>query len=435
MWGRVRQYLNEVNSTNAINEKIKITRKYQDLRDIFQRVFDKSTTTGMTEKSIRKKNDLIETIECKIYDNICDLYDDLAARRLTGHAAIASIRRYAKRHPLYEDEIVLILTKNLKTRLGTKQMNKAFPGLCPEFTVALATDFTKARKHFAKFPTFDWYISRKYDGVRCLTVVRNGTAKCFSREGKPFPALCKMEDEIARDFSTLCDCIVFDGEICVVDEEGNENFQAAVSQVRRKSAIMQNYKYYVFDVLRFEEFYGISEPSEMFIDRVQHGYDLIRKAGPPSYMQTVKHVCYEDEESLRRLKSVCESESWEGLMLRLNAPYKGKRSKDILKIKNFQIEEFRVIGRTWAPMRIIEDGLEKEEEMLSAVEISYKGHPVFVGSGFTIEQRREFYKNPDLIMGKQISVQFFEETTNKDGKPSLRFPTFKYLWDGKKRDV
>ena len=50
-----------------------------------------------------------------------------------------------------------------------------------------------------------------------------------------------------------------------------------------------------------------------------------------------------------------------------------------------------------------------------------------VGSGFTIEQRQYFYRNPDAILNKQITVQYFEETKNQDGGISLRFPTFKVL--------
>jgi DNA ligase-1 len=59
--------------------------------------------------------------------------------------------------------------------------------------------------------------------------------------------------------------------------------------------------------------------------------------------------------------------------------------------------------------------------------IQHKDYIVRVGSGFTIDQRKEFYKNPKKILGKIITVQYFEETKNQDGGLSLRFPTFKVL--------
>jgi DNA ligase-1 len=66
--------------------------------------------------------------------------------------------------------------------------------------------------------------------------------------------------------------------------------------------------------------------------------------------------------------------------------------------------------------------------------IQHKGYTVRVGSGFSIEQRQEFYKNPKKILGKIILVQYFEETENEKGGISLRFPTFKYLY-GDARDI
>jgi DNA ligase-1 len=76
-------------------------------------------------------------------------------------------------------------------------------------------------------------------------------------------------------------------------------------------------------------------------------------------------------------------------------------------------------------------GLEKEIETVTAVQIRHKGSPVFVGSGFTLEERMQMYHEPAKVRGIVISVQYFEETP--DGK-SLRFPTFK-AWYGRKRDL
>ena len=73
---------------------------------------------------------------------------------------------------------------------------------------------------------------------------------------------------------------------------------------------------------------------------------------------------------------------------------------------------------------------EAEEMMLKNVIIEHKGNRVQVGSGFSHEQRRHYFKNPNEILGKQITVQYFEETTNKNGTHSLRFPVIKAVYDG-----
>ena len=77
---------------------------------------------------------------------------------------------------------------------------------------------------------------------------------------------------------------------------------------------------------------------------------------------------------------------------------------------------------------------EVEEDMLSAVIIEHKGNTVRVGSGFSIEQRREFHSDPSKILGKVITVQYFEESKNQNGEYSLRFPVIKHVYENG-RDV
>ena len=84
--------------------------------------------------------------------------------------------------------------------------------------------------------------------------------------------------------------------------------------------------------------------------------------------------------------------------------------------------------------RYLKEGKEYEETMLSSIIIHHKGNSVGVGSGFTVDQRQEFYKNPKKILGKIATIQYFEETKNQNGGISLRFPTFKYL-HGEERDT
>ena len=86
------------------------------------------------------------------------------------------------------------------------------------------------------------------------------------------------------------------------------------------------------------------------------------------------------------------------------------------------------------PQRVIVDGKEIEEDMLSAVIVNHKGSPVQVGSGFTIDQRRHYYSNQSDILDSVICVQYFEETVDQHGNNSLRFPVFKGNY-GKKRSI
>jgi DNA ligase-1 len=51
-----------------------------------------------------------------------------------------------------------------------------------------------------------------------------------------------------------------------------------------------------------------------------------------------------------------------------------------------------------------------------------------VGSGLSDEERILWLKNPELILNKVITVQYFEESIDsKTGLLSLRFPTLKFV--------
>jgi hypothetical protein len=58
-----------------------------------------------------------------------------------------------------------------------------------------------------------------------------------------------------------------------------------------------------------------------------------------------------------------------------------------------------------------------------------------VGSGISKEQRILWRKDPSKIIGKEVTIQYFEETMDsKTGMFSLRFPVLKHVYD-KKREV
>ena len=47
---------------------------------------------------------------------------------------------------------------------------------------------------------------------------------------------------------------VLDGEICIVEDNGDEDFKSAVSQVKKQSKQMVNAHYKLFDMIPFQDF-------------------------------------------------------------------------------------------------------------------------------------------------------------------------------------
>ena len=126
-------------------------------------------------------------------------------------------------------------------------------------------------------------------------------------------------------------------------------------------------------------------------------------------------------------------EKWlEGFMLRKDVGYEGKRSKNLVKVKKFFDAEYKVLDYDVDEHEVVRDGKSETVEMLSQVWIEHKGHRVKVGSGWTQEQRLQYMDGS--IVGKTITVQYFEETHNQEGGISLRFPTVKIV-HGDKREM
>ena len=119
-------------------------------------------------------------------------------------------------------------------------------------------------------------------------------------------------------------------------------------------------------------------------------------------------------------------------MIRKDVPYEGKRSKNLLKVKSFYDAEYEVLGWDIDTHEVVRDGKSVSMTMLSQVWINHKGYIVKVGSGFSQDQRLEYMDGS--IVGKTITVQYFEETKNQDGGISLRFPTVKIV-HGEKREL
>lgn len=373
---------------------------------------------NVTSDNLKKKNHLVAR---NSYYNFFDLLDDLKGRAITGHDAIAAVNSFIEHHSDYEELIHCIIDKDLKTRAGDKIINKAIPDHIPEFSVALAD------KYEPKLVDWEdgWYVSRKIDGARCIAIVdSDGFATFYSRTGKSFDTL----DIVAGGIKALgISNVVLDGELCLVDENGNEDFQGIMKQLKKKDHTITNPSYKIFDMISHDEFYSKQGLKNKTYEHRYNNLREVMKNNSCACLSVLAQEKIKDDEHFAEWTKRSQDYGWEGLMLRANEPYKGKRSKDLLKYKSFNDDEYEVIDTEMGPFRYVFDGKEHEETMLSCVMIKHKGHIVRVGSGFSIEQRQEFYCNPCKILGKIITVQYFSESKNQDGGLSLRFPTFKFL--------
>lgn len=415
-FNRVQEMINDLNNTNSVIQKRKKLAKYSDLKQLIQYVYDPSIVFNITSKNVEKLK--TKTKASKHYENLFDLLDDLKNRVITGSDAAVEISDFIQRNADYEELIYMILDKNLKIRIASKHINFVFPGLIFDFQVALADVFKPYYIHDKKKNTnpVKWYISRKLDGVRCLIIINKEkkTVECFSRQGKRFETLKNLEKQILENIDDLDNSYVLDGE--VVDyENGQENFKGIMEKIKRKDYQIENPYYFVFDMIKLQDFF------------IQHSKENLetRWKRLPQLKNMGVHILEQQvytKEKMEELKQISEKKGWEGLMVRMNTCYEGKRTKHLLKYKQMQDEEFKVIDIITGPFRQIDKttGLEVEIETLSAVVIDYNNTKV--GSGFSLKERQMIFENPSLILDKIITVQYQEKTQD-----SLRFPVFKGL--------
>ena len=423
------EFITEMRATSSATDKVAIIKRSSTfIHKILEATYNPYKQYHVTSKTCKKNSGLFKY---NTHKTVFTLLDDLTNRVYTGHDAIAQVNGLVT---VSGQVIYKIIDKDLDIRVGAKVINKAVPGLIPTFNVALAQSYE------GKCDWNDeWFASRKLDGVRCLAITdEDGNCKLYSRMGKEFTTLDKVKDAIE---ATGIINTVFDGEICLVDEKGDEDFQGIMKQLRRKDHQIKNPAYMVFDMLSRKEFINCKGDEllenrlhklrswcpEMNYDRDDNG-KLIHL----NILRNTEQIIINGDDHLETWNTIAEANNWEGVMLRKNVGYEGKRTKNLLKVKKFHDAEYEVIDFDIDDHEVVRDGKSETIQMLAQVWIEHKGHKVKVGSGWSQEQRLQYMDGS--IVGKIITVQYFEETTNDKGGISLRFPTVKIV-HGKKRTI
>ena len=73
-----------------------------------------------------------------------------------------------------------------------------------------------------------------------------------------------------------------------------------------------------------------------------------------------------------------------------------------------------------------------EDMMMARANIRHKGNIVGVGSGWDLPQKIYYHNHPEELIGNTATIKYFEESVDKDGKESLRFPVVKAVFDGER---
>ena len=436
-----------VKNTAGSNDKKKILEKYLAdpmLQATIKMIFQ--DTYGSQKYHLTKKS-LMEYIDGRSGDkHVEDYYyfhgllTALTRGTISGNEAKKKAADLISQYSPGDIKLLLsIIDKNLKIGVSMDNFNSITGNSIEKFVVSLAKNLDKVNNVDPIDGTF--LASRKLDGVRCIAKVHNymdgdefkQEVHFISRQGKEFKTLENLIEPVKELTSMLMGHWCLDGECCILDEKGDEHFDWIMHEITRKDHTIENPCYNVFDILSEEEF-NMEVESPIFTERYKKLNELYYETGTmfdwPNRIKILEQRLIETQEDFDIMSDKVKEFGWEGFMLRKNVPYKNGRTNDLLKVKKFKDAEYVVKDVIKGVATYNENG-HKEFNIASALVIEHKGNNVEVGSGLSKEQRLRWYEHPEEIVGKTITVQYFEETTNKKtGEYSLRFPVLKWVYEG-----
>ena len=353
------------------------------------------------------------------FKELCEL---LRTRQLTGDDARSAIELAlsASTQKQWNDWYRRILIKDLRCGVSEKTINKIKKNAVPLFECMLAHDGANHEKKIVGKKLLE----PKLDGVRVVTIIdaEARTATMYSRNGKVLENFGHITSALEANIDLFERSWVLDGEVV------SSSFQALMKQVHRKSdADASDARLMAFDILPLSEFKkGKSVMGQRRRSNLLRGMKaVLDKVGSIDIIpQTEVDLSeYVGELQFKQYNKEAIEAGFEGIMIKdPDAVYECKRSTSWLKQKPFIEVSLIVVG--------VEEGTGKNEGRMGAIICEGvddgKTIAVNVGSGFTDDQRTEFWADKDDLVGQVVEIRADAATISQDSEQtwSLRFPRF-----------
>lgn len=374
--------------------------------------------TGISDSKIKKKFDLSD-VEPFVTTNEVIEY---LSNNFTGRDKdIIMVQKSIQHIAESKDEEKLLadfFTKKLRLGFTGKTVNEVIPNLIPIFSPMLAEGLGGI-KDPAKLFKDGYVVTLKLDGVRCVAIKRSPEdITLFTRQGREIIGVSEL---INLYKNPSIPNGVYDGEILAIRKENettDELFRRTIQLVNSHTE-STGLQHILFDTVfsptswdkgNFTIPYNMRRLHlEKLFDEIDYTKTMI------GYLPTI--YTGEDITMIPKLLDEYSDLGYEGIMLNTKlGKYVNKRTKDLVKAKKFDSADLLVTG--------IKEGQGRLKGTLGTITVDYKGYSVDV-SGFNDEERRKYYDNPELIIGKIVEISFQSESSDVDGNLSMRFPVFK----------
>lgn len=423
---KVKEIFTQLQATNSKLEKQKIVKDNatnQKFTDTLVFLLSPYILTGMSERKINKKVDAVRGVITS-WEN--------AVEYLSNHNTgtdhdIALVQSFINQQPEnMRDFYKGLITKSIKLGCDAKIVNNVLgKGFIPSFEIQLAEKyFEKPNKVVGNFT-----LTEKLDGFRLVTIIHNDKIEFYSRQGQLVEGLVEVEEDMRK----LCALEnihngFFDGELVAVNCEelsSDENYKV-VTKTARSKGIKRGLKYNIFDTLSYKEFMSQNCDTEYY-KRRQLLNELSKNVNLTHI--NILPVLYNgsDKDMIMEYLNKARENHKEGIMINLdNGMYEFKRTTNLLKVKVMQDADLKIVD--------VYEGTGKNKGKLGGIiiEFIYKDNTYRCecGSGFSDDERIDYWNNPEKILNKIATIQYFEISKNDNGGYGLRFP----VWTHRIRD-
>ena len=417
----------EADNSRLAKEAILADAMSESLNEFFEGVrmcLDKLYTLGVKQVPIKGE----EGGQGLSWNNFKELAESLYRRELTGHSARDSIKLAmdVATKDQWNGFYRRILIKDLRCGVSEKTVNsvakkqKKPQYAVPVFECMLAQD---SANHEAKL-TGSKILQPKLDGVRAITVLdyESKTVTMYTRNGKVLENFGHITEYLQGFMEEFGRSYILDGEVV------SRSFQDLMKQVHRKDNVQAtDARLCLFDIVPLVEFKaGKSVMAQKRRSAFLKNFENI--FADSGFIEIIPQIEVNLDEFMGEIeykdynKKMVE-EGFEGIMIKdPNAVYECKRTTSWMKSKPFIEVSLTVTA--------VEEGTGRNKDKLGALVVEGiddgKRIVVNVGSGFSDEQRSEFWAAKDTLVGQVVEVRADAATRSQDSEDtySLRFPRF-----------
>jgi len=241
----------------------------------------------------------------------------------------------------------------------------------------------------------------KLDGIRCI-VTKDGM---FSRNGKAIISAPHIRENLEKFFKDYPNAIL-DGEL-YCDKFAND-FNKICSLVKRTKPTdkeleesADSIQYWVYDAPKI----GMMNEKDSFYQRYELVSDALTKRKYTSIV-IVTTLKVNNEKELTQAYEMYMEQGYEGQMIRLDRTYENKRSKHLLKRKEFMDAEFEIKG--------VQEGEGNRKGTAGYMEFTNaKGRYFKSNIKGDFGYLKELYKQRNELVGKKATIKFFNYTPDE----------------------